>query len=137
MTASAGTSSTAPPAAKPATIRPVAVLLCRMAVTPRPAANAASRLPQRGAEHAAQIGAEGALDAGLHHVHAPQQQGDGAGEIEQGPHRRSVFGGQDGQRSDRQRLSHPVVIGWPGNCHKSGTDRPRNGTDSPTSLFRN
>ena len=36
MTASAGTRSTSPPAAKAVTMRPVAVLLCRIAVTPRP-----------------------------------------------------------------------------------------------------
>ena len=83
MTASAGTRSTRPPAAKPVTIRPVAVLLCSTAVTPRPAANAAEAVAQRAAEHGAQLGAEGALHAGLHHVHAPQQQRDGAGEIEQ------------------------------------------------------
>ena len=45
---------------------------------------------QRGAEPAAQIGAEAALDAGLHHVQAPQQQRHRAGQVEQGPHRRSV-----------------------------------------------
>ena len=45
ITASAGTRSTSPPAANDVTIRPVAVLLCRTAVTPRPAANALKRFP--------------------------------------------------------------------------------------------
>ena len=84
MTASAGTSSTRPAAAKPVTIRPVAVLLCSTAVTPRPAANAEARLRSARAEHGPQPGAEGALHAGLHHVHAPEQERDGAGEVEQG-----------------------------------------------------
>ena len=35
-------------------------------------------------EKAPQVGAEGALDAALHHVQAPQQQRDRAGEIDQG-----------------------------------------------------
>ena len=100
ITASAGTRATAPPAAKPATIRPVAVLLCRIAVTPRPAAKARQAVAQRGAEPAAQVGAEAALDAGLHHVHAPQQQRDRAGEIEQGPHGRQ-FPGPSLRISDR------------------------------------
>ena len=47
---------------------------------------------QRGAEPAAQVGAEAALDAGLHHVQAPQQQRDRAGQIEQGPHGRQSPG---------------------------------------------
>jgi hypothetical protein len=45
-------------------------------------------ITQRGAEYAAQIGAEAALNAGLHHVQSPQQQCDRAGKIEQGPHGR-------------------------------------------------
>src|SRR5579862_1189233 len=45
ITASAGIRSTSPPAAKPVTIRPVAVLLWTSAVTPMPARNAFARLP--------------------------------------------------------------------------------------------
>ena len=44
MTASAGTRSTKPPAEKPTAIRPVAVLLWRIAVTPRPARKARARV---------------------------------------------------------------------------------------------
>ena len=40
-------------------------------------------IAQRIAEEAAQPGAEGALDAGLHHVDAPQQERDRTGEIEE------------------------------------------------------
>ena len=43
MTASAGTRSTNPPAAKLAAMSPVAVLLCNTAVTPRPARKAGNR----------------------------------------------------------------------------------------------
>jgi hypothetical protein len=45
MTASAGTRSTSPPAANAVTISPVAVLLCRIEVTPKPARKASNRLP--------------------------------------------------------------------------------------------
>ncbi len=45
ITASAGTRATNPAPANEAIIRPVAVLLCRIAVTPRPAAAALIRLP--------------------------------------------------------------------------------------------
>jgi hypothetical protein len=45
MTASAGTRSTSPPPAKAVTIRPVAVLLWSIDVTPTPARKALNRLP--------------------------------------------------------------------------------------------
>ena len=45
MTASAGTRSTSPPAAKLAAISPVAVLLCKTPVTPSPARKARRRSP--------------------------------------------------------------------------------------------
>jgi len=45
MAASAGTSATTPPAAKPVIISPVAVLLCSAAVMPRPEAKARNRVP--------------------------------------------------------------------------------------------
>jgi hypothetical protein len=45
MTARAGTRSTRPPAANAVVINPVAVLLWRRAVTPRPAKKALNRLP--------------------------------------------------------------------------------------------
>ena len=45
IAASPGTRSTSPPAAKPVTISPVAVLLCNTAVIPSPARNALPRLP--------------------------------------------------------------------------------------------
>ena len=44
ITASAGISSTNPPVAKPVSMRPVAVLLCRQAVTPRPDRKPMTRL---------------------------------------------------------------------------------------------
>ena len=46
MIASAGTSAMAPSALNEAVIRPVAVLLCRSAVSPRPPAKAEKRLPK-------------------------------------------------------------------------------------------
>ena len=45
IAASPGTRSTRPPAAKPVTISPVAVLLCNTAVIPKPARNALKRFP--------------------------------------------------------------------------------------------
>ena len=84
IAARAGTRPTTPPAAKPVIIRPVAVLLCSAAVMPRPAAKARRRVPSARPRAALQGRAEGALHAGLDHVHAPEQQGDVAGEVEQG-----------------------------------------------------
>ena len=46
ITASAGTRPTSPPAAKAVTIKPVAVLLWSMDVTPTPARNALTRFPR-------------------------------------------------------------------------------------------
>ena len=54
-----------------------------MAVTPMPARKRLEAIAQRDAEQAAQPGTERALHAGLHHVDAPQQQGDRAGEFHQ------------------------------------------------------
>jgi hypothetical protein len=45
ITANAGTKSTSPPAANAVTIRPVAVLLWSIDVTPTPARKALNRLP--------------------------------------------------------------------------------------------
>ena len=73
---------TTPPAANDAVISPVAVLLCRSAVTPTPAAKARKRLRERRAEEAPQVGAEGADDAAVDHVQAPQQQRHAAHEVE-------------------------------------------------------
>ena len=83
ITASAGTSATKPRAANEATISPVAVLLCRTAVTPSAGERRLDRLSSALARKAPQLGAEGALHAALHHMDAPQQQRDGAGEIEE------------------------------------------------------
>ncbi len=87
MTASAGTSATKPLAANEAIISPVAVLLWRTAVTPSPAAAALTRLRSALGEETPQIGAEGALHPALHHMDAPQQQRDRAGEIEEAERR--------------------------------------------------
>ena len=60
----------------------VAVLLCSSVVSPRPAANAGEAVAERLRQHLAQVGAERAQDAGLHHVQAPQQQRDATHQVE-------------------------------------------------------
>jgi hypothetical protein len=84
ITASAGTKSTRPSAAKPVTIRPVAVLLCTTAVTPIPARKAVRRLRKARPRKPRSLCAEDTLHAALDHVDAPQQQRHRAGELEQG-----------------------------------------------------
>ena len=81
MIASAGTRPTRPSAAKELVIRPVAVLLWNSAVRPMPAANAVKRLPAP-SPAAAQVGTEGAQNAAVDHVQAPQQQRDAAHQVE-------------------------------------------------------
>jgi hypothetical protein len=54
----------------------VAVLLCGIDVTPQPAQNALNWVFERIAENQSQLRAEGPLNPGLHHVHAPEQQGN-------------------------------------------------------------
>ena len=56
---------------------------------------------KRNAENAAQIGAEGAQDAGLHHVQSPQQQGDAADEIED---HIAVIGGSGADQANSSQL---------------------------------
>jgi len=78
----------APLAANEVAISPVAVLLCKTAVTARPARNAKkrARLPERArgaAEPKAQLGAEAPLDAGGDHVGAPEQEPNIAAELQQ------------------------------------------------------
>ena len=61
----------------------VAVLLCSTPVTPSPARNAAKRLRSETPSKLAQIGAEGAHDAGPDHAHAPEQQRHRAEQLDQ------------------------------------------------------
>ena len=76
------TRPTTPCAVNEAVMSAVAVLLCSSVVSPRPAANAAKRLPSAFDSKLAQVGAEGAQDAGLHHVQAPQQQRHATHQVE-------------------------------------------------------
>ena len=83
IAASAGTSATKPALANDAIISPVAVLLCRIVVTPRPAAAALIAVVERLGEKAPEVGPEGALHPALHHVNAPQEERNGSTEIEE------------------------------------------------------
>src|SRR5947209_18991155 len=66
--------------------------------------------PQGAPEETAQMRAESALDAALHHMHAPQQQGDRAGKIDQrqgGVHLRP-------SRGRDPSAAHPSInTAWP------------------------
>src|SRR5438270_7979882 len=81
ITANAGTRSTSPPAANAVTISPVAVLLWRIDVTPKPAREGFEPSAERVAQHASELRAEGARDPGLDHVHAPNQESNCTAEI--------------------------------------------------------
>ena len=84
MTASAGTRSTSPPAANAVTISPRG----RAALEDRGYAQAGQKglepVAERVAQDAPELGAEGARDPGLDHVHAPNQEGNRTGEINKG-----------------------------------------------------
>ena len=86
-----GAVSTRPRPANDATTKAVAVLLCRMPVTPMPARSAAKRLLQRDPQQVAQLGAERPLHAGAHHAHAPQQQRHRAEQLDQDVVRRRIM----------------------------------------------
>ena len=58
----------------------------------KPGEKGAEPVAEGAPQHAPQMGSEGALDAGLHHMHAPHQERDRAGQIDEGEgrvHRRS------------------------------------------------
>ena len=76
IAASPGTRSTSPPAAKPVTISPVAVLLCNTAVIPEAGEERLEAVAECGPENPPQVRSERALNAALDHMHAPQQQRD-------------------------------------------------------------
>ena len=86
MTASAGAVPISPWPTNEATISAVAVLLWMRPVTPRPAKNARKRLRQLRAQHAAQVLAEHAQDAGAHDVRAPDEERDAGEQVEQRLH---------------------------------------------------
>jgi len=74
MTASAGTSAPSPLAENEVTIRPVAVLLCRSAVTTSPGKKGGESVPKRYRQQPPKVGPKCAYDAAADHVQAPQQQ---------------------------------------------------------------
>src|SRR6202021_286603 len=68
---------------------------------------------QSAAQPAPQFWAEGALDAGLHHVHAPQQQRDGAGQVEQCPgHGPCLTATENGKWSTGSRPGRAMAGSW-------------------------
>ena len=72
---------------KEATIRQVAVLDCRMLVTPRPARSGAKAVGRSRGEDPAQVLAEDAQHAGAHDVRAPDEKGDRGEQVEKRQHR--------------------------------------------------
>src|ERR1700758_4964949 len=81
MMASAGARSTAPPVTKEAVIRPVAVLLCRRAVTTMPARKAKKRL-RSAVPSRLRRSDPGPYTSTVDHMQAPQQQCDTAHKVQ-------------------------------------------------------
>ena len=89
MTASAGAVLISPWPANAEMISAVAVLLWMSPVTPSPARNAVKRLLMLLPQHAPQVGAVQAQDAGAHDVRAPHQQRYAGQQVEQYLHRQA------------------------------------------------
>jgi phosphotransacetylase len=75
-------------------MRPVAVLLCRMAVNPHPGKKGFEAVAERAAQEAPQLGPEGPLYARLDHVNAPEEKRHRSSKVQQSDgklQRRSPF----------------------------------------------
>src|SRR5437762_7833921 len=84
MIASAGIRSTRPPAAKLARHQPSRSAALQDRGDAEPGEEGTKAADERAPEEATQMGSEGALNAALHHVQAPQQQRNRAGKVDQG-----------------------------------------------------